>query len=344
MLKLFVIVICFQVTILQSQNLNQDIVRDIAENAIGQIINTKLSDDNYNLRNCIYKKEIEYPTLCFEYSWIEEWTTDFDKDGIDDIVILITESGPKNYYQHQFNIITLTQEKGIKKVYSQIFADSNVVSRNLLINSVNDGKVYTTYTPNLKMYESFSKPNQGKIPLVFYLDKGIIMEESYAYCPMDNIDKTIFNTNITIKGKKIVVEKKVLLNQLYQVEQNEKLQINNGRYTASISGCDSFNLKFNYLSTQHNYKTLDTINLEATKSIIIPHITFLQKQTKYADLLSNLKLKLEQLDFNTTNLVTKEKRISIKGISISNNSNADVYITLNDDDVLSICLDITKAL
>lgn len=284
--------------------------------------------------DCIYIKEEDFKAGCVSSFWDTNWTTDFDGDTIDDLVIKMIYKGlgphGENISEHTFKIVTLDNDKKIKNTYDLYGGEIMGSDALLSIDSVKNGNIYASYQQNPLQY-GFETEKLEYVSLKFFIKNNKIEERNYQKCQLAKIDKKIFNDHITFEKKESFSH-----GEVYNEKKQEILYLDTKNYyTASISGCENINLSFAYQKINH---TRENKSKKHVKESWLTHLDFLAKNTKYAAILTELKTKLAILDKEKIEI--QEYFNAQLEISLSNHwkANLDFAFNIQSKDDISIQL------
>lgn len=96
-MKFFITILLIFFTFLtsSSQTIDSLFVSKIADELIDQYISVTYMNDKNNIQNghCIYGQEEDFTLSCISSDWENDWITDIDKDGQNDIIIRLVDEG-----------------------------------------------------------------------------------------------------------------------------------------------------------------------------------------------------------------------------------------------------------
>lgn len=325
---------------ISSQEIDSLVFTNISKQLIDKYLeNYYLSDKNIERReDCIFGKEEGFTLSCLSAYWDINWVTDFDGDSINDLIIQITDEGlggGGNAFGYDFNIVTLDKNQKIKNVYS-LFGGGKMSYALLSIDKVNNGKIYATYEQNPYGYgfKEVTFKNKETLALEFLLENDIILDKNYKKCPIAEMNKNIFKKNINFK-----IDRKVSLNGLYNIEQEEQLYLKDKtHYYASISGCEDINLYFTHTTSYKQSLEKDKAKI---KDIWLEHISFLKENTRYKTVFSELYTKLIKLEIK--NIELQEYGEANNEITLNNNWKAFLFTSRNEEQGSFITIKLIKS-
>lgn len=322
-----------------SQKMDSVFVQDIADQVLTIYLeNNYLSDDN-NQRNgdCVFGKSEGFTLSCIYTSWDVDWSTDFDGDSNQDLVIQVTDEGlggGGNAFGYNFVFVTLDSNKKIKEVYP-IFGGGKLSYALLSIDSISNGRMFASYEQNMFAYgyEELDEDNLGKVSLQFYMENEMIFEESYKKCPIAEMSKDIFKENTGFK-----IDKDLSLDDSYNFEQIERLYLNDETYYfASIAGCEDINF---YVTRTIAYNPQLEDNQTAIKKVWLEHIQFLKENTRYKTLFTEMYEKISNL--KPQNLSIDEYGGAQKEITLKGNWKCVLFVSGNPEQGSFITIRLTK--
>ena len=276
-----------------AQKLDSAAINRIADKlVIGAIKEFYEKDTVVTATNCVYDEE-DFALSCYSAYGKEEWVTDFDADGINDVLIYMIDEGlggGGNAFGYDYRIVLLGANQNIKKQYS-IFGGGKLSLTNLEIDKVKDGKIYATATENTYATRGPGDTSEDATSkeYILYLQDEKLEEAGYSNCKMAEMkDKSIFK-----QIKDITIKRSEDLNSEYLPEQHESFSLSNGTsFTGFLSGCDKLELslekKLPYLAELEKNK--QTIKREMLKTI-----AELKDYTRYPSVLSSLYKELEKV-------------------------------------------------
>lgn len=242
--------------------------------------------------NCIPDESGMSFLSCFIITGNTEWITDFNGDGENDLLISVIDEGMGsggNGFRAEYLVVIMKNGK-IAETHS-IFGSEKFSMVYLEIKKVQDGRIYAVCHENRK-YENYSStgsyPSEPEqVDLIFQYFDGHMVEHSYIKCPMADMDLSIFNNNIVYK-----VERKIGLNDLYELQQRETLYFDSSEdhIDAVLEGCRNIYLTFSY---DILFPSSIESNQTAIKDALINYVSFLSVNTRYTAMLTLLLKKIE---------------------------------------------------
>lgn len=310
-----------------AQQIDSLVFQNISNQLVDRYLADYATDDEIERRgDCIYGKKHGFTLSCILTDYSLDWTTDFDGDLIDDIVIQVVDEGlggGGNAFGYEFYAVTLDQEKEIKDIYT-LFGGGKMSYALLSVDSVNRGTIYATYEQNPYAYgfDEVTYENKEQLALEFTIKDGMLQEKNYASCLISEMNKDIFKNDIDFK-----VERSVSLDDLFNIQQEEILYLQDQtHYYASITGCDEINLFITHTIPYQKALEKDRAKM---KNIWLEQIRFLKENTRY-------KTVLDELDKKLTNLESKDLQLQEYGgatqeFVLQNDWKAFLFVSGNEE-------------
>lgn len=246
--------------------------------------------------NCLYNNTGEVSS-CFKVTGKPEWITDFDKDGEKDLLLHISiENKDSDTDISDDEYVAVIMKNGKISETHSIPGGGESAEGTLEINKVDKGLIYATYAENPNNSINSRYAPLQKIALTFEYQNGQMTEQSYARCPLADMDKRVFNYDTPY-----IVKRDAVLNEHYENEQIETLYFESKEdyITASFYGCKNIYIDFSY---DIPYTASLEQNGAAREEALINLLRFLQENTRFTSVLSLLIKKVENTDeFTETN-------------------------------------------
>lgn len=339
-MKTIILLLCSFFTLpVFAQKMDSLFMNDIANQVLTIYLeNNYLSDDN-NQRNgdCVFGKSEGFTLSCVYTSWDVNWSTDFDGDSNEDLVIQISDEGlggGGNAFGYYFIFVTLDAKKKIKEIYP-LFGGGKLSYGLLSIDTVVNGRMFANLAQNSYAYgyQEIDEDNLGQISLEFYLQNQILFEESYKKCPIAEMSKNIFKENIGFE-----IDKDLSLDDSYNFEQVERLHLKDKTYYfASIAGCEDIDL---FVTHTIPYDMELEDNKEAIKKVWLEHLQFLKENTRYSTVYAELYQQVSAL--KSQNLTLHKYGGAEKEIVLKNKWKSVLFVSGNSEQGSFITIRLTK--
>jgi hypothetical protein len=272
-------------------------LKKIAKQVKNDILNSYRNDSITIEGDCYYGKiGGEKASLsCFEITWNLKWIGDINRDGEDDIILRVEDDGlggGGNAYGYDYYVIYLKDKKIIN--IDTIFGGGKFSHAFLEVDSVSNHTIFATLTENQILdVDVDSKTQPKEIKLQFIRNNNKVVEKSYFTCPFQTMDKRIFKPEVA------GVKRGLRSNDLFEEEQNERLNLNNKDIFATFSGCKTLELFF-AVDRPFDSKLKDDPMYKENE--LLKESTFLEDNTRFGDLfaLMNLDIKKKGLFLQKT--------------------------------------------
>lgn len=334
------LVLCLLSSSMYSQHLGTVEFTRISQQLVQQYLESNYLDDESLVQkgNCVYDNTNSYALSCISSSWDLEWISDFNGDGINDLIIQITDEGlggGGNAFGYSFEIVTLDNEKNIKESYS-LFGGGKMSYALLSIDRVANGRIYATYEQNPHGYgfQEVTYDNQKQLPLEFYLEGQNILEKNYTKCPIAEMNKDVFKNDLDLE-----VKRRSSMDDSFNIEQTEQLYLkDNTHYNASITGCEDINL---YFSHTIPFQSALESNTSAIKNEWLKHIRFLKEHTRYKSVFTELLT--EVILLSPENIIIGEYGGADHQFELSNDWKCFLFVSGNDEQGSFITVRLVKS-
>ncbi len=225
---------------------------------------------------------IEYPTginlSCLEGYYQTDWTTDFDGDGEQDVLIHITDQGlggGGNVYGFDYHVVLMKNKKPVNHFLIPIGGGFSFGSLDFV--QIKSGRIYTILKPRTVQNESETL-NLVNQPKIFEYDKTAhaMVELSYSICPLSNLQFPLLKEQAATNR----VQSQTL-NYVHERSLEVAYTQKDASYVLNVTGCQSIQVYYKKSVLQKD-KKLRPLGEEQAAALILQEIDFLRKNTTFA--------------------------------------------------------------